>query len=132
MPVKVPSTLRYSEDHGWVSREDRGPQPLVRVGLTDFGQDLLGEVEFVDLPEPGTGLEVGDLMAEIEARKATSELYAPLAGQVVEVNELLADSPGLLNSDPYGEGWLCILAPGRSDGMDELMDDSAYERFIGG
>lgn len=104
----------------------------MRVGLTDFGQDLLGEVEFVDLPAPGLRLSAGDLMAEIEARKATSELYAPVAGRVVAVNELLAESPGAVNSDPYGDGWLCLLAPADDAAADELMDSAAYAGFVGG
>ena len=130
--MNVPEPLRYSTDHGWVAREGEEHDHLVRVGLTDFGQDLLGEVEFVDLPAPGSRLDAGDLMAEIEARKATSELYAPLAGRVVAVNGLLAESPGVLNSDPYGDGWLCLLAPEDAACLDGLMDGEAYARFAGG
>ena len=130
--MNVPELLKYSEDHGWVAQEGEESDRLVRVGLTDYGQDLLGEVEFVDLPSPGSRLGVGDLMAEIEARKATSELYAPLAGRVVAVNGLLAETPEVLNRDPYGEGWLCLLAPEDGAGVDELMDGAAYARFVGG
>lgn len=130
--MNVPELLRYSADHGWVAQEGEGQDHLVRVGLTDFGQDLLGEVEFVDLPAPGSRLAAGDLMAEIEARKATSELYAPLAGRVVAVNGLLAESPEVLNNDPYGDGWLCLLAPEDAAHLDELMDGAAYVRFAGG
>ncbi len=130
--MNVPETLRYSEDHGWVSEEGGGLHSLVRLGLTDFGQDLLGEVEFVDLPAPGASLVAGDLMAEIEARKATSELYAPLAGRVVAVNELLAETPQTINTDPYGDGWLCLLAPDDTTQIGELMDSAAYVRFVGG
>lgn len=130
--MNVPELLRYSTDHGWVAQEGEGQDGLVRVGLTDFGQDLLGEVEFVDLPAPGSRLATGDLMAEIEARKATSELYAPLAGRVVAVNGLLAETPEVLNCDPYGDGWLCVLAPEDGAHLDELMDGAAYVRFAGG
>ena len=130
--MNVPELLRYSEDHGWVDAEDEGPDRLARLGLTDYGQDLLGEVEFVELPEPGSRLTVGDLMAEIEARKATSELYAPLGGRVVAVNGLLAERPGAVNADPYGEGWLCVLALDEATGLEELMDGAAYARFVGG
>jgi len=130
--VNVPELLRYSTDHGWVAQEGEEQDHLVRVGLTDFGQDLLGEVEFVDLPEVGRRLDAGDLMAEIEARKATSELYAPLAGRVVAVNGLLAESPEVLNCDPYGDGWLCLLAPEDVAHLEELMDGAAYARFAGG
>ncbi len=130
--MSVPELLRYSEDHGWVAPPGEGPEGHARVGLTDYGQDLLGEVEFVDLPAPGSHLRAGDLMAEIEARKATSELYSPLGGRVVAVNESLLDSPGAINSDPYGEGWLCIVAPDDAGDIDRLMDPGAYARFVDG
>ena len=130
--MNVPEPLRYSTDHGWVAQEGEGQDRLVRVGLTDYGQDLLGEVEFVELPAPGSLLGAGDLMAEIEARKATSELYAPLGGRVVAVNGALAETPGVLNSDPYGDGWLCLVAPEDVAQLDELMDGAAYARFVGG
>ena len=115
-----------------MAQEGEGRDRLVRVGLTDFGQDLLGEVEFVELPAPGSRLGTGDLMAEIEARKATSELYAPLAGRVVAVNGLLAETPEVLNTDPYGDGWLCLLAPEDGARIEELMDGATYTRFVGG
>ena len=130
--MNVPASLRYSEDHGWVAAEGEVPERLARVGLTDYGQDLLGEVEFVELPEPGSRLTAGDLMAEIEARKATSELYAPLAGRVVAVNGLLAERPEAVNTDPYGDGWLCILALDDAARIEALMDGVAYARFVGG
>lgn len=130
--MNVPEPLRYSEDHGWVAPQGEGPEELARVGLTDYGQDLLGEVEFVELPSPGSHLVAGALMAEIEARKATSELYSPLAGRIVAVNESLVESPGAINSDPYGDGWLCILAPDDAADIDRLMDGTAYARFVGG
>ena len=115
-----------------MSQEGEAGDRLVRVGLTDYGQDLLGEVEFVDLPDPGSRLGAGDLMVEIEARKATSEFYAPLAGRVVAVNGLLAEAPEVLNADPYGDGWLCLLAPTDAAQIDGLMDGAAYARFVGG
>ncbi len=130
--MNVPASLRYSEDHGWVAAEGEVPERLARVGLTDYGQDLLGEVEFVELPEPGSRLTAGDLMAEIEARKATSELYAPLAGRVVAVNGLLAERPEAVNTDPYGDGWLCILVLDDAAHIEALMDGVAYARFVGG
>ena len=130
--MNVPASLRYSEDHGWVAAEGEVPERLARVGLTDYGQDLLGEVEFVELPEPGSRLTAGDLMAEIEARKATSELYAPLAGRVVAVNGLLAERPEAVNTDPYGDGWLCIPALDDAARIEALTDGVAYARFVGG
>ena len=130
--MNVPEPLRYSEDHGWVAAEGEGSERMARVGLTDYGQDLLGEVEFVELPEPGSRLTAGDLMAEIEARKATSELYAPLAGRVVAVNGLLAERPDTVNTDPYGDGWLCVLALDDAAHIEGLMDGVAYARFVSG
>ncbi len=130
--MNVPALLRYSTDHGWIAAEGEGTDRLARVGLTDYGQDLLGEVEFVELPEPGSRLTAGDLMAEIEARKATSELYAPLTGQVVAVNGLLAERPDTVNTDPYGDGWLCVLALDDAAHIEGLMDGVAYARFVSG
>jgi glycine cleavage system H protein len=130
--VNVPEALRYSEDHGWVASQVEGSEGLARVGLSDYGQDLLGEVEFVELLPAGSHVVAGDLLAEIEARKATSELYSPLAGRIVAVNESLLESPEAINSDPYGDGWLCILAPDDATDIDRLMDGTAYARFVGG
>ena len=130
--MKVPEPLRYSEDHMWVTEEVHGRNVLVRAGLTDYGQDLLGEVEFVELPTVGARLGEADVLAEVEARKATSELYAPLAGRVVAVNEALADAPEVLNSDPCGAGWLALLDPDDLSSAQRLMDGPAYERYIGG
>lgn len=130
--MNVPELLRYSEDHGWVAPQGEGPGAHARVGLTDYGQDLLGEVEFVELPAPGSHLGAGDMMAEIEARKATSELYSPVAGRIVAVNESLVQAPEAVNLDPYGDGWLCILAPDDAAEIDRLMDPGAYARYVGG
>ena len=130
--MNVPDQLRYSTDHGWVRLESDSAGRLVRVGITDFAQDLIGEVEFVELPTPGTRLAAGELMAEIEARKATSELYSPLSGLVTDVNEALIETPGVLNGDPYGDGWLCLVSPDDTAQIADLMDSAAYARFIGG
>jgi len=103
--MHTPSELRYSSDHEWAKLEgDR-----VRVGITDYAQDALGDVVFVDLPKVGATLSVGGVLGEVESTKSVSEIYAPVAGTVAAVNTTLSSSPELVNSDPYGEGWICEI-----------------------
>ncbi len=105
--MNVPEDLRYSNDHEWARTEgDR-----VRVGITDYAQDALGDVVFVDLPAVDQAVEAGGLLGEVESTKSVSELYAPVAGAVVAVNAALSDVPEKLNADPYGEGWICEIVP---------------------
>lgn len=113
--MDAPEGLRYTEDHEWVDL-DAG---RARVGITAFAQDALGDVVFVSLPELGAELERGDVLGEIESTKAVSELYAPVAGRVVERNDALADAPARLNEDPYGSGWVCVLevSAGAEEGL---------------
>ena len=117
--MNVPEDLRYSTDHEWARTDgDR-----VRVGITDYAQDALGDVVFVDLPGQGATVEAGGLLGEVESTKSVSEIYAPVAGEVVAVNTALADAPETLNADPYGEGWICEidrLRPGRGGGPARL------------
>ena len=122
----VPEDLRYSTDHEWARRDDR----RVRVGITDYAQDALGDVVFVELPAVGTEIEAGSLLGEVESTKSVSELYAPVTGRVVEVNAALADSPERLNEDPYGEGWICEIELGENGSLDALLDATAYRRLI--
>jgi glycine cleavage system H protein len=124
--VIVPEDLRYSTDHEWARRDDR----RVRVGITDYAQDALGDVVFVELPAVGTEIEAGSLLGEVESTKSVSELYAPVTGRVVEVNAALADSPERLNEDPYGEGWICEIELGENGSLDALLDATAYRRLI--
>lgn len=126
--MNIPDDLRYSSDHEWVRLEGS----LVRVGITDYAQDALGDVVFVDLPAVGAVAESGASFSEIESTKSVSDIYAPLAGEVVDVNATLADSPELVNQDPYGEGWICVLRPASLDAMDELLDAAAYRALIEG
>ncbi len=120
--MHIPSELRYSSDHEWASASDA----VVRVGITDYAQDALGDVVFVDLPAVGSTVDVGGTLGEVESTKSVSEIYAPVAGSVVRVNDALVASPELVNSDPYGTGWLCeISTSGRSD-FDALLDAAAY------
>jgi glycine cleavage system H protein len=121
-PVHVPDDLRYSTDHEWARPGDG----RVRIGITDFAQDALGDVVFVDLPAVGKSVAAGEVLGEVESTKSVSEVYAPLAGTVVAVNETLADAPEKLNQDPYGEGWLCELEVEGADVLQALLDADGY------
>ncbi len=127
--MDVPQDCRYSKDHEWV-RSERG---RVRVGITDFAQDALGDIVFVSLPAVGTTVAAGDVIGEVESTKSVSELYAPVAGEVVAVNEALADAPERLNQDPYGEGWVCeVVVASGSDPTTGLMDAASYRALTDG
>lgn len=120
--MNVPDDLLYSGDHEWVQR--RGS--LVRIGITDYAQDALGDVVFVQLPSIGSTLAAGAAVGEVESTKSVSDVFAPVSGVVVAVNERLVTQPELLNHDPYGEGWLCEIEVAATSGMDALMDAAAY------
>jgi glycine cleavage system H protein len=126
--LSTPEELRYTEEHEWVASREGGQ---VRVGITEYAQDQLGDVVFVDLPEVGTAVSAGDVFGEVESTKSVSELFAPVDGEIVAVNEEVARSPELLNSDPYGEGWLVEIAPTDPAGVDALLDADAYRTLIG-
>ena len=116
--MNVPDELRYSSDHEWVRVEGA----VARIGITDYAQDALGDVVFVQVPEVGQVVQAGDSMGEVESTKSVSEIYAPLAGTVTEVNPDLELSPELVNSDPYGAGWLAIIELADASSVDSLMD----------
>ena len=120
----VPADLRYSVDHEWVRVVS---DSCARIGITDYAQDALGEVVFVEAPQMGTRVEAGCVFGEVESTKSVSELFAPLTGEVVAVNEDLEATPGKVNDDPYGEGWICEVSV-ESEG--ELMDAAAYQALI--
>ena len=126
--MNVPDGRRYTKDHEWALLEDG----RVRVGITDYAQDALGDVVFVQLPEPGTDVEAGATIGEVESTKSVSDVYSPLAGRVAEVNAELTDAPQRLNEDPYGEGWICIIEPADPAAFDGLMEASAYSELIAG
>ncbi|MEI7860324.1 MAG: glycine cleavage system protein GcvH [Acidimicrobiales bacterium] len=126
--MNVPEDQRYSSDHEWA----RTAGDRIRIGITDYAQDALGDVVFVDLPEPGATVESGGLIGEVESTKSVSEIYAPVAGQVVAVNTGLGDAPELMNSDPYGEGWLCEIVPSDPTAVDALLDAGAYRQLTEG
>jgi glycine cleavage system H protein len=126
--MNVPDDLRYSTDHEWARLDgDR-----IRVGITDFAQDALGDVVFVDLPAEGVRVEAGGLLGEVESTKSVSEIYAPVAGEVVAVNGSLSDAPETLNADPYGEGWICEIVPSDAAAVDGLLDASGYRQLTAG
>jgi glycine cleavage system H protein len=124
--VVVPDDLRYSNDHEWARLEGS----RVRVGITDYAQDALGDVVFVELPAVGTEVQAGAQLGEVESTKSVSELYAPVTGRVVEVNNVLAEAPERLNQDPYGEGWICQIELADPASLDALLDAAAYRRLI--
>jgi glycine cleavage system H protein len=126
--MNVPEDLRYTSDHEWTRLE--GAQ--IRMGITDYAQDALGDVVFVQLPEPGAKVQVGDSFAEVESTKSVSDVYAPVPGTVVEVNADLADAPQKLNEDPYGEGWLCLIQPDDASALSGLLDADGYRKLIEG
>ena len=124
--MNVPDDLRYTADHEWTRIE--GGQ--LRMGITDYAQDALGDVVFVQLPDPGTKVSAGESFAEVESTKSVSDIYAPVSGTVVEINPDLADSPQRLNEDPYGEGWLCVIAPDEIEAEASLLDAEGYRKLI--
>ena len=120
------SALRYTKDHEWV----RIDGDLAVVGITDYAQSQLGDVVYVELPEIGRRVEQGEEAAVVESVKAASEVYAPVSGEVVEVNEALAADPARVNADPIGEGWFIKLRLDDPKQLDTLMDEEAYKRFV--
>lgn len=121
--MKVPSELRYTEDHEWVKTLDGN---RIRIGITDYAQDSLGEVVFADLPSVGTDAGPGDTIAEVESTKSVAEVFAPLAGTVVAANAALEQTPELINDDPYGEGWFVEMELSDPSALDGLLDADAY------
>ena len=124
--VTVPDDRRYTDDHEWAQPVDGG----LRIGITDYAQDALGDVVFVKLPEVGTHVAADEAFSEVESTKSVSEVYAPVAGSVVAVNDELADDPGRLNADPYEGGWICVLHPRDGAAYDSLLDPGAYRTLI--
>jgi glycine cleavage system H protein len=126
--LEYPEDLRYTPEHEWVRAGDGG---VVRVGITSFAQDALGDVVYVSLPTVGDTLAAGDACGEVESTKSVSDLYAPLSGEVTGVNEALDASPELVNSDPYGEGWMYELRLEDTSQVDGLLDQAAYRQQLG-
>ena len=122
---ELPGDLQYTSDHEWLRREDDGS---VTVGITDHAQQALGDLVYVELPEVDQEVDSGGDMAVVESVKAASDVYAPIAGTVVAVNEALSDDPEIINSDPYGEGWIVRLQPGGDEG--DLLTPDAYQALL--
>jgi glycine cleavage system H protein len=119
----IPEDLRYTAEHEWVSGDGDAP---VRVGITHFAQDALGDVVYVQLPEEGTAVRAGEALGEVESTKSVSEIYAPLSGTVTAVNSALGDQPELINAEPYAAGWLLELRPDDPAAVAALLDAAAY------
>lgn len=126
--MQVPSHLKYSSDHEWVSVDGT----RARVGITDYAQDALGDVVYVQVPTVGQVVSAGDSFGEVESTKSVSDVYAPVSGTVVAVNEALAGTPEALNQDPYGNGWLCEIEMSDSSQVDVLLDAAGYEALTAG
>lgn len=125
----IPEDLRYTAEHEWLAPAAEG---TFRVGITHFAQDSLGDIVYVQLPEVGAAFQAGDAVGEVESTKSVSEIYAPVAGEVVAVNTGLGDAPELINSDPYGAGWLVELKAADPAAVDALLDAKAYEELTVG
>ena len=120
--MQFPDALRYTKEHEWLRLE--GAHGV--IGITDFAQDALGDIVYVQLPEPGTAVKAGEAFGEVESTKSVSEIYAPVTGTVAARNDRLADEPELINSDPYGDGWLVEITPADGAGPEALLDADAY------
>jgi glycine cleavage system H protein len=125
--MEYPQELRYTKEHEWAAAEDGG---RVRVGITDFAQDALGDVVYVDLPEEGTEVRAGKTLGEVESTKSVSDIYSPVSGRIAERNAALADDPELVNRDPYGEGWMVLIEMTDPRELDGLMDADAYRQMV--
>ena len=123
----LPGDLLFSEEHEWLRREDDGS---VTIGITDHAQSALGDLVYVELPEVGLDVDKGGDMAVVESVKAASDVYAPISGNIVAVNETLADDPETINTDPYGDGWILRMKPSESIDEGALMSPDAYQTFL--
>ncbi|HYZ92367.1 MAG TPA: glycine cleavage system protein GcvH [Actinomycetota bacterium] len=126
MTDQVPEDLRYTSEHEWARLEGQ----VVRVGITDYAQDALGDVVYVELPDVGTRVTAEAPLGEIQSPKAVSDLFAPVTGEITERNEEVISGPELVNEDPYGEGWLVAIRPDDPAELDGLMDASSYEELV--
>lgn len=124
--MQIPEDLRYTDNHEWVRSEGGG---AVTVGISEYAQDALGDIVYVDLPDVGRAVETGEGIAEVESTKSVNDVYAPISGVVTSVNELLIDAPELVNSDPFGTGWFVTITPAEGENLNALMDATAYAVF---
>jgi glycine cleavage system H protein len=124
---RIPPDLRYTREHEWASLGDDG---TVKVGITDFAQERLGDVVYLDLPELGSNVTAGESMGEVESTKSVSDIYAPLTGSVAGLNAECRDNPALVNQDPYDEGWLVAIHPGDAEAYESLLTAEEYEALV--
>lgn len=124
--MNIPKELKYSRDHEWVKING----DTVVIGITDFAQSQLGDVVFVEVPEIGVSVTVGSGFSVVESVKAVSDIYAPVTGKVIKVNDALADGPEVVNEDPYGAGWIAVIEVTDADSLSELLDSEAYEKVV--
>jgi glycine cleavage system H protein len=124
--MNVPADLRYTSDHEWT----RADGDRVTVGITDFAQESLGDIVFVELPAVGTEVSKGGPLGEVESTKSVSQVYAPVSGRVAEINEALRDAPETLNTDPYGDGWICVIEASATSELETMLDAEAYGATI--
>jgi glycine cleavage system H protein len=125
--MEYPNELKYTTEHEWAAREEGN---RVRVGITDFAQDALGDVVYVDIPEEGTEVRAGEAFGEVESTKSVSDIFSPVSGRIVERNAQLTDSPELVNQDPYGDGWMVAIDMTDPDELDDLMTADAYRATV--
>jgi glycine cleavage system H protein len=125
--VEFPEDLRYTKEHEWVRKEGEG---RARVGITDFAQDALGDVVYVDIPEVGTEVEAGKPFGEVESTKSVSDVFSPVGGRVIDRNGQLEERPELINEDPYGEGWMVDIEMSDASEIDALMDAAGYRALV--
>jgi len=124
-----PKKFRYTKDHEWICPE---PGNRGKVGLTAYAQEQLGDVVFLDLPAPGTRVEQFKKLGEVESVKAVSEIFSPVSGKIIEVNQPVVEHPEMVNQDPYGAGWLVEIEIGKPSELDALMDSTAYDKLVAG
>ena len=125
--TEVPDDLKYTDEHEWIRVEDG----KARMGLTDYAQQQLSDIVYLEFPEVGREVTKGESIGVVESVKSVSDMYAPISGKVVEVNTPLGDKPEVIGSDPYGEGWYCVIEPSDTSEIDQLMDAVAYKKHIG-
>jgi glycine cleavage system H protein len=123
--VEYPSDLKYTREHEWAALEEKN---RVRVGISDYAQDALGDVVYVNLPDEGTEVRAGEAVGEVESTKSVSDIFSPVSGRVVERNQALTDSPELVNQEPYGEGWMVVIEMSDPEELDDLLDADAYRQ----
>ena len=126
--LNLPEDLSYAEDHEWILRDG----DTVKIGISDYAQDQLGDIVFVELPEVGDSFNKGDEFGTVESVKAVSELYLPISGEIVSINKALEDAPELVNTDPYEDGWMIEVQPSNPQELDELLDRNKYLEMLKG